>query len=48
MAVEDIEIFQIRIFITSVWAIYLNKVLYNKILKGGITACYESWFYEYP
>ena len=23
-------------------------VLHNKKLKGGIAACYETWFYEYP
>ena len=39
LAVEDDELYQIGIPIT---------ILHNKKLKGGITACYETWFYEYP
>ena len=39
LAVKDDEMSQIGIPIT---------LLHNKILKGGITACYETWLYEYP
>ena len=48
LAVEDDEISQIGISITQLWGVYLNRVLHNKQLKGGIAACYETWFYEYP
>ena len=48
LAVEDDEISQIGIPITQLWGVYLNRVLHNKKLKGGIAACYETWFYEYP
>ena len=34
-------------FYNPIRHIYLNKVLHNKELKGGISACYETWFYEY-
>ena len=39
VAVEDDEMSQIG---TPM------PLLHNKKLKGGITACYETWFYEYP
>ena len=48
LVVEDLS--QIRISITQLWAIYLIlylKFLHNKILRGGIATCYETWFYEY-
>ena len=48
LAVEDDEMSQVGIPITPLWDAYLNRVLHNKKLKGGITACYETWFYEYP
>ena len=48
LTVEDIERPQIKMSITQLWSLYLNRVLHNKILKGGIAACYETWFYEYP
>ena len=38
LAVKDDEMSQIGIRIT---------LLHNKILKGGIAACYETWKYEY-
>ena len=39
LAVKDDEMSQIGIPIT---------LLHKKILKGGLTACYETWLYEYP
>ena len=39
LAVKDDKMSQIGIPIT---------LLHNKILKGGITACYKTWLYEYP
>ena len=48
LAVENDEMSQIRIPITHLWGVYLNRVLHNKKLKGRIAACYETWYYEYP
>ena len=45
MAVEDGGMSQIWIFITRLQNIYLNLVLHNKNLQGGIAACYETWIY---
>ena len=39
LAAKDDEMSQIGFPIT---------LLHNKILKGAITACYETWLYEYP
>ena len=46
LVVEYDEMSQIGIPITQLWDVYLNRVLHNT--KGGIAACYETWFYEYP
>ena len=48
LAVEDDEMSQIGIPVTQLWDVYLNRVLHNKKLKGGIVACYETWYYKYP
>ena len=48
LAAEDDEMSQIGIPITQLWDDYLDRVLHNKKLNGGIAACYETWFYEYP
>ena len=45
MTVEDGGMSQIWIFITRFQNIYLNLVLHNKTLLGGIAACYETWIY---
>ena len=45
LAVEDDGMSQVGIPITQLWDVYLNRVLHNKKLKGGIAACYETWFY---
>ena len=48
LAVKDNEMSQIGIPITQLWDVYIKRVLHNKKLKGGIAACFETCFYEYP
>ena len=44
LAVVDGEMSQTGIYITQLRDIYINRVLHNKKLKGGIAACYETLF----
>ena len=46
LAVKNGEMCQMGITVTQQWYIYSNRVFHNKILKGGIAACYETWIYE--
>ena len=39
---------QVGIPITQLWYVYIDRAHHNKKLKGGIAACYDTWFYEYP